>query len=250
MGQSSTPGLHRAPPRSRGPTGPPANPEATGNLISSFSSWGHDRPIEAQAGPRCAWRLDSLDDTARERRIREHQRHLDVVALRGRRHRPSEARPRTKPADVLRRPQNNAKPRLWSGNPALGVLTADRQGAGMLAIAQAIVADTEVTPSRLACPLENSNPPRPSRRLHVKKVPRHHRGRHKHGRRRHDDGSLHLLRRTRSDTSRRRPRQPAPSPRPRSRHMRRSRSRRRRSAWGAVRGLLAPEPGRMGRRRR
>jgi hypothetical protein len=47
--------------------------------------------------------------------------------------------------------QNNADPRLWFGNPALGLLeTVPRQGAGMLNIVKAIRARTSVAPGKIS----------------------------------------------------------------------------------------------------
>ena len=52
---------------------------------------------------------------------------------------------------MLRRLQNSADPKNWSGNPALGFLDhAHRQGAGMLDIMGVINSKTLVTPSQLS----------------------------------------------------------------------------------------------------
>jgi subtilisin family serine protease len=62
-----------------------------------------------------------------------------------------EARPRTSPEGALTRLQNNAKPRPWRGNPSLGFLdNVHRQGAGLLAVDDAILAEAVVAPSNLA----------------------------------------------------------------------------------------------------
>ncbi len=170
--------------------GSTSEPQATGNLISSFSSWGPTANLKLKpdlGAPGGSIRSTIPLEKGGFGNISGTSMSSPYVA--GAIALLLEARPRTKPADVLALLQNNAKPRLWSGNPALGVLDlVHRQGAGMLAIAQAIVADTEVTPSRLSLGEFESAAPI-SRRLHVKKVPRHHRGRHKHGRRWHDDDS-------------------------------------------------------------
>jgi len=62
-----------------------------------------------------------------------------------------EARPKAKPDEVQERLQNTARPHLWFGNPGLGFLdNVHRQGAGMLEIDDAILADAIVSPSSLA----------------------------------------------------------------------------------------------------
>jgi minor extracellular serine protease Vpr len=62
-----------------------------------------------------------------------------------------EARPNT-PAQAVRSIlQNSASPRLWWGNPALGLLdNTHRQGAGMLQIADAIRSLTKIEPGKLS----------------------------------------------------------------------------------------------------
>ena len=62
-----------------------------------------------------------------------------------------EARPHTSPGEVQKRLQNTARPHLWWGDPTLGLLdNVHRQGAGMLQIDDAILADAIVSPSSLA----------------------------------------------------------------------------------------------------
>jgi minor extracellular serine protease Vpr len=62
-----------------------------------------------------------------------------------------EARPNT-PAQAVRSIlQNSASPRLWWGNPALGLLdNTHRQGAGMVQIADAIRSLTKIEPGKLS----------------------------------------------------------------------------------------------------
>ena len=61
-----------------------------------------------------------------------------------------EAKPHMNPNEVQRRLQNSAQPQAFAGNPALGLDSVHRQGAGMLRIDDAIQADVVVSPSSLA----------------------------------------------------------------------------------------------------
>jgi minor extracellular serine protease Vpr len=62
-----------------------------------------------------------------------------------------EARPRTPSNAVAGILQNSASPRLWWGNPALGLFdNTHRQGAGMLQIVDAIESAGRVTPAKLS----------------------------------------------------------------------------------------------------
>ena len=62
-----------------------------------------------------------------------------------------QARPNTSPRQVQKRLQNNARPALWFGNPALGFLdNVHRQGAGLLRIDDAVLSDAVISPSSLA----------------------------------------------------------------------------------------------------
>jgi minor extracellular serine protease Vpr len=62
-----------------------------------------------------------------------------------------EANPRIPSNGILARLQNSAKPKPWSGNPALGFLDyAHRQGAGMLDIVGTIQGTTRIEPSQIA----------------------------------------------------------------------------------------------------
>ncbi|HEY5552983.1 MAG TPA: S8 family serine peptidase [Opitutaceae bacterium] len=55
--------------------------------------------------------------------------------------------------------QNNAEPKNWQGNPALGLLDqTHRQGAGLARIDRAIAATTRVTPSKLSLGESESGP--------------------------------------------------------------------------------------------
>jgi subtilisin family serine protease len=62
-----------------------------------------------------------------------------------------QARPTLSPGHVSALLQNNADPRRWFGNPALGFLdNAHRQGGGMLNIVEAIQSRATTSPSKLA----------------------------------------------------------------------------------------------------
>jgi subtilisin family serine protease len=62
-----------------------------------------------------------------------------------------EARPGTTPSQVRSLFQNYAEPRLWNGNPGLGLLElTHRQGAGMLQIADALTGTVTVQPGKLS----------------------------------------------------------------------------------------------------
>jgi minor extracellular serine protease Vpr len=62
-----------------------------------------------------------------------------------------EGRPHASPTEIQQRLQNSARPALWWGNPALGFLdNVHRQGAGMLTLDDAVLADAIVSPSSLA----------------------------------------------------------------------------------------------------
>jgi len=62
-----------------------------------------------------------------------------------------EAQPNTPPAAVRSIFQNYAEPRLWNGNPGLGLLeVVHKQGAGILQVADAIQRTVDVTPGKLS----------------------------------------------------------------------------------------------------
>jgi minor extracellular serine protease Vpr len=62
-----------------------------------------------------------------------------------------QARPGTKAADVRRMLQNTAVPAPWFGNPGLGYLdNVHRQGAGMVHIDKAILAQVVVSPGKIS----------------------------------------------------------------------------------------------------
>ncbi len=169
-----------------------SEPQATGGLISSFSSYG--------AAPDLSFKPDLGAPGGSVRSTLPLERggygnisgtsmsspHVaGAVALL------LEARPRTSPEEALMRLQNNAKPRPWRGNPGLGFLdNVHRQGAGLLAVADAILAEAVVAPSSLALgETENGSVRR------VLRISANERtdGRRRRGRHHHDDAVTYTL---------------------------------------------------------
>ena len=129
-----------------------SEPQPTGGLISSFSSYGlppdlsFKPDIGAPGGTiRSTLPLEqggygNLSGTSM---ASPHVAGAVALLLEG--------RPGTKPKEVEQRLQNTARPALWWGNPALGFLdNVHRQGAGMLRIDDAVTAHATVSPSSLA----------------------------------------------------------------------------------------------------
>ncbi|HEY6507607.1 MAG TPA: S8 family serine peptidase [Vicinamibacterales bacterium] len=160
-----------------------SEPQVTGGLVSSFSSYG--------AAPDLSFKPDlgAPGGSVRSTLPLELGGHGNIsgtsmasphvagaVALL------LEARPRTSPEDALARLQNNATPRPWWGAPALGFLdNVHRQGAGLLSVADAILADAVVAPSRLALgELEDGSVRRVLRLSADAREERRRRGRHRH----------------------------------------------------------------------
>jgi minor extracellular serine protease Vpr len=129
-----------------------SEPQPTGNLISSFSSYGlapdlsFKPDIGAPGGAiRSTLPLEQGGAGNISGTSMSSPHVAGAVALM------LEARPHTKPDEVQKRLQNTARPHLWGGNPTLGFLdNVHRQGAGMLRIDDAILADAIVSPSSLA----------------------------------------------------------------------------------------------------
>ena len=166
-----------------------SEPQATGNLISSFSSWGPTadlfvKPDLGAPGGRIRSTLPlelggygSLSGTSMSSPYTAGAMALLL-----------EAHPRTTPAEALAIMQNQAQPHLWSGNPTLGFLDlVHRQGAGLIAVDRAARAEVIVTPSALALgELESGATVR--RTLTLASLQRRgHRGWHRHGRHWHGD---------------------------------------------------------------
>ena len=142
-----------------------SEPQPTGGLISSFSSWGlaADLSFKPDLGApggsvRSTLPIEqgSFGSVSGTSMASPHVAGAVALLL--------EARPDTQPAEVQARLQNSAQPHLWWGDPALGLLdNVHRQGAGMLTIDDAIEADAVVTPSSLA--LGELDTTRPAARL-------------------------------------------------------------------------------------
>lgn len=142
-----------------------ANP--TGNLMSSFSSYGLSPDLDfkpdigAPGGsiystyPIELGRYATLSGTSMSS---PHVAGTVALLL--------EAKPKTKARDVRAMLQNTAEPKVWFGNPALGFLEpAFRQGAGMVQIDRAVTSTVAVTPGKLALGESEAGPQ--ARRLTV-----------------------------------------------------------------------------------
>ena len=143
-----------------------SEPQPTGNLISIFSSYGlapdlsFKPDIGAPGGAiRSTLPLEQGGAGNISGTSMSSPHVAGAVALL------LEARPHTSPGEVQKRLQNTARPHLWGGNPTLGFLdNVHRQGAGMLQIDDAILADAIVSPSSLALgEIESGSATRPLR---------------------------------------------------------------------------------------
>jgi len=127
-------------------------PNPTGNLISSFSSYGlsPDLALKPDIGapggfirstvPLEQGGYDTISGTSMSS---PHTAGAIALLL--------EARPHTPSSAVRSILQNSADPHTWWGNPGLGFLdNVHRQGAGMLDIPGAILATTRIEPGKLA----------------------------------------------------------------------------------------------------
>jgi subtilisin family serine protease len=132
-----------------------SEPQPTGGLISSFSSYGlpPDLSFKPDIGaPGGSIRstlpleLGGYGNLSGTSMASPHVAGAVALLL--------EAHPRAKPREVQERLQNTARPALFSGNPILGLSSfldnVHRQGAGMLRIDDAVQADAIVSPSSLA----------------------------------------------------------------------------------------------------
>lgn len=129
-----------------------STPIANGNRISSFSSFGlsPDLTLKPDIGApggsiRSTYPLE-LGGYANLSGTSMASPHVvGTVALL------LEAHPHTPSQAVRAILQNSASPRIWAGNPALGLFdNVHRQGAGMVQIADAVQATTRVTPGKLS----------------------------------------------------------------------------------------------------
>jgi minor extracellular serine protease Vpr len=128
---------------------------STGNLISSFSSFGPspDLSLKPDIGAPGGFIYSTLPlelgghgVVSGTSMASPHVAGAVALLL--------EARPKKLrelgPQRVLGILQNSAKPHAWSGNPGLGLENVHRQGAGMLDILAAIEATAEITPGKLS----------------------------------------------------------------------------------------------------
>ncbi|MGI8561740.1 MAG: S8 family serine peptidase [Luteimonas sp.] len=127
-------------------------PSPTGNLISSFSSYGlsPDLQLKPDIGapggsiystyPIERGSYATLGGTSMSS---PHVAGTAALLL--------QAAPKTSSQSVRGILQNTASPKVWSGNPGLGFLDlVHRQGAGMVRIDDAIVTATRIEPSKLS----------------------------------------------------------------------------------------------------
>ena len=126
-------------------------PNPTGDLISSFSSYGlaPDLTLKPDLGapgglirstyPLALGGYAVLSGTSM---AAPHVAGAVALLL--------EARPDTAAEDVITLLQNNADPKPSSLSPSLGLDFVHRQGAGMINIPRTILAETSVTPSKLS----------------------------------------------------------------------------------------------------
>jgi hypothetical protein len=129
-----------------------STPNPTGNLISSFSSYGlsPDLALKPDIGApggliRSTYpiELGSYNTISGTSMASPHVAGAAALLL--------QSKPRTRAATVRDIFQNSADPKPWFGNPTLGFLdNVHRQGAGMVDIDDAILSTTRVTPGKLS----------------------------------------------------------------------------------------------------
>jgi subtilisin family serine protease len=127
-------------------------PQATGGLISDFSSWGMAADLSLKpdigapgGGIRSTLPIEygSYGTLSGTSMSSPHVAGAVALLLQAHPHTPSNA-----VRDIL---QNAAIPHLWSANTSFGILdAAHRQGAGMLNVPGAVLATTRVTPGKLS----------------------------------------------------------------------------------------------------
>ena len=125
---------------------------STGNLMSSFSSYGlaADLNVKPDIGAPGGFILSTVPleegghaSNSGTSMASPHVAGAVALLL--------QAKPHTSQQEIRDILQNSADPRPWWGNPGLGFLdNVHRQGAGMLDIDDAILATTKVTPGKLA----------------------------------------------------------------------------------------------------
>jgi minor extracellular serine protease Vpr len=125
---------------------------STGNLISSFSSYGlsPDLALKPDIGAPGGFiystyplELGGYATLSGTSMASPHTAGAVALLL--------QAKPKTSAQAARSILQNNAEPKVWWGNPGLGFLdNVHRQGAGMLKIDRAILATSSVDPAKLA----------------------------------------------------------------------------------------------------
>jgi minor extracellular serine protease Vpr len=129
-----------------------STPITTGNTISSFSSYGlaPDLSLKPDIGApggtiRSTFPIEqgSFGLNSGTSMSSPHVAGAAALVL--------EAHPNTPSQAMGRVLQNNASPRLWFGNPSLGLIeSVHREGAGMVNIPAAVQATTRIEPGKLA----------------------------------------------------------------------------------------------------
>jgi hypothetical protein len=127
-------------------------PNATGGLISSFSSYGTAATLELKpdiGAPggliRSTYPLEASGYATISGTSMASPHVAGAVALLW------QARPTLAAAAIRDILQNSADPHVWSGNPGTGLLDiVHRQGAGMLDIDDAIASTTTISPGKLS----------------------------------------------------------------------------------------------------
>ncbi|MDH7488984.1 MAG: S8 family serine peptidase [Anaerolineae bacterium] len=135
-------------------------PNPTGGLISSFSSYGlsPDLALKPDLGAPggsiySTYPLEKGGYATLSGTSMSSPHVAGAVALL------LEAKPQTPSQAVRGILQNSAEPKPWWGNPGLGFLdNVHRQGAGMLAIDDAILATTKITPAKIAAGESEAGP--------------------------------------------------------------------------------------------
>ncbi len=134
-------------------TGQVSIPNPTGNLISSFSSYGlsPDLSLKPDIGApggsiNSTYPLEKGGNANISGTSMASPHVAGAAALLKQYYKRSLSA--SKVRDIL---QNSADPKVWGGNPALGFLdNVHRQGAGMVDVDDAILATTSVTPGKLS----------------------------------------------------------------------------------------------------
>jgi len=128
-------------------------PIATAGLVSDFSSYGTDAELSLK--PDVAAPGGQIFSTWPHQQFGGHNSisgtSMAAPHITGAAALYLQAHPGSTFAQVMTAMQNTAKPTRWFGNPALGFLEPTyRQGAGLVQIADAILATSSVTPSKLS----------------------------------------------------------------------------------------------------